>query len=586
MNARLLKPLREVTTRTPAGRRAVVALVLVAMIALGALPGYSSIHTRLLTTDRSQVELQALNVTPSYDQAHAVTQIISGGGGSLATTGADGTRFTLYVPVDGLLGAASVTMTPVDSVGGLPLSGGLAAAVKLEPAGLRLWKSATLVIEPPQAVSPDSETGFSWDEPGSDFHLFSLELPSRIQRENSSSAGLQLNPRGLVFKVLHFSGYGVGNATDADRAAQQQRPPSYSEAQFEQRLQAPASRERRRQLASRPSAEGLDADLQSAAADGEYQEDSEWVAEADKMLRDRYNNEIKPEMDAALESRDDARLKCAAGKALGWNRNAELLGMSGKFYDKATRKIFKFLRAALEIVADNSSKRCSQQKPEEVAVMLGIARQQELLGFDSSKTLENAQKCAKFEIEFDSEIDIKTAPATMSAHVHAKVPIKVEIGSAESASGTGPLEYFSFRFTPAEVCSATATTKNAELVVAGFSVDINPRQIGDCTTATSSSSFHLLSVDIEPGQPTETVTMICPPPPAGIGNFTLPASSHWFLFFANLHQDEQGEGGYKITGWEPVSGSLLARRTYSRDRSFGDASVTERTAMNLWHRPE
>ena len=220
-------------------------------------------------------------------------------------------------------------------------------------------------------------------------------------------------------------------------------------------------------------------------------------------------------------------------------------------------------------------------------MLLGLARQQELLGFDSSKTLENVEKCGKFELEFDSEIDISTAPETTRTHVHAKLPIKIKIdGSGHNVEGVAPLEYFSFQFIPAEVCTATATTKDAELVVLSFSVDINPRQIGDCTTATSGSKFQLLSVDIEPGQPTEVITMICPPPPAGIGTFTLPESSNWFLFFAALHADEQGEGGYRIAGWEPGSGSLLARRTYSRERNFGEAMATERTAMNLWHRPE
>ena len=62
-----------------------------------------------------------------------------------------------------------------------------------------------------------------------------MQLPSRIQRENAKG-GQQLNTRGLVFEVLHLSGYGVGRGSDADRAAQQQRQPSGSDARFEQEL--------------------------------------------------------------------------------------------------------------------------------------------------------------------------------------------------------------------------------------------------------------------------------------------------------------------------------------------------------------
>src|SRR6185503_6111098 len=112
------------------------------------------------------------------------------------------------------------TMTPVSMVGGLPLSGGLAAAVQLEPDGLRLFNFATLVVEPPQSLSPNQETSFAWDQAGDDFHLFPMQTPNSTRRENARGSALALNPRGLIFKLLHFSGYGVGSGTDADRAAQ------------------------------------------------------------------------------------------------------------------------------------------------------------------------------------------------------------------------------------------------------------------------------------------------------------------------------------------------------------------------------
>lgn len=73
-----------------------------------------------------------VTVTPTLDTAHAVTQIVSSAkGGTLKTTGADGSIFTLVFPAKALVTDEQITMTRLIAVSGLPLRGGLLAGVDL-----------------------------------------------------------------------------------------------------------------------------------------------------------------------------------------------------------------------------------------------------------------------------------------------------------------------------------------------------------------------------------------------------------------------------------------------------------------------
>jgi hypothetical protein len=572
-------------------RPAVLALALVALIAVSVLPGYSSSRRTPFAFNAARVTPQSegFNVTPTLDSDRAVTQILPVGGGTVTATGADGTKFTLIVPVNALLSSVRVTMTPVRAVGGLPLSGGLAAAVQIEPAGLRLFEFATLVIEPAQSVPASQETSFAWDQAGDDFHLFPMLPPSSIQRENGKG-GQQLNPRSPVFNLLHFSGYGIGSGTDADRAAQQQRHPSDSEAQFEQSLEAIMGRERKRQLSTAQTAAGF-VSIQTAAFD----EDPGYADALIQLLKDGYTNQVKPAMDSALLSKDDRELLCAMQKALGWSRQVELLlgdedltGKTAKFFRKAKKATSQFLETALGILAENSSQRCSKDhKPEEIITLLGIARQQQLLGLDSSKTVDSAQHCAHFELEFDSETDLKDPAATVTTHVHATVPIGVRFISipSDQIPGQAPIEYLSCQWIPTDPdCTATSTTTGSTFRVISFNIDLNPRTIGDCNTATTDGKLNIVSVVIDPGLPSESIKVVC----KDSDPITLPQVV-WSATFGEFHSDEEigGAGALTISGWEPGDGALLARKTYSRDGTFdGQYPMTERTTINLWHRPE
>ena len=101
-------------------------------------------------------------VVVTVDQSRAVSSDIPTDGGAISATASDGSVFTLTIPPNALLSDERITMTPVSSIDGLPLSGGLAAAVSLAPAGLQLFQPAILTIVPARAVALAEEITFAW----------------------------------------------------------------------------------------------------------------------------------------------------------------------------------------------------------------------------------------------------------------------------------------------------------------------------------------------------------------------------------------------------------------------------------------
>ncbi len=149
-----------------------------------------------------------LSVSPVLDPTHATVAVITAtAGGSITATAADGTIYILAIPADALLFDTEITLTPVTSIGGLPFSGGLQAAVQIAPDGLYLYQVATLSIAPATAVLSSKQIGFGYYGSGTEFHLEALTTT------------------GLVFGIQHFSGYGAGLGTAADVSQQELRPP-------------------------------------------------------------------------------------------------------------------------------------------------------------------------------------------------------------------------------------------------------------------------------------------------------------------------------------------------------------------------
>ena len=146
------------------------------------------------TSSIFQAAANPWNVSPVVDSTRSVTQVISAAnGGTITATAADGSVFTLTFPANALLSDESITMTPVQTISGLPLSGGFAAAVQVAPEGLELMNPATLTIQPATSVPASNQMGFGYEASGQDFYLYPLDATS-----------------GISMHILQFSTYGEG----------------------------------------------------------------------------------------------------------------------------------------------------------------------------------------------------------------------------------------------------------------------------------------------------------------------------------------------------------------------------------------
>jgi hypothetical protein len=143
-----------------------------------------------------------LSIHPVYDDKHSVKLSVDSKGGTLRTTDAKGIRYELAIPKDALELPKTIVMTPVQSADDLPMSGGLQAAVRLQPDGLQFDKEVELTVTLPSANSPAGDqtlTGFAFRGDGEEVHLHPVTpLPGGTQ---------------FKVKLFHFSGYGGGNAT-------------------------------------------------------------------------------------------------------------------------------------------------------------------------------------------------------------------------------------------------------------------------------------------------------------------------------------------------------------------------------------
>ena len=141
-----------------------------------------------------------ISIEVELDEVNSMSSLItSEDGGVIEAIGLDGIKYTLIIPEFALLYDREITLTPVISMIGLPLSSGMVGAVKIDPDGLQLMKPVTLIIDFPFMV-PFYLSGFSFDNYGEGFHL----LP--IERGDTQ----------VIFEITHFSLQGTGAVTQAE----------------------------------------------------------------------------------------------------------------------------------------------------------------------------------------------------------------------------------------------------------------------------------------------------------------------------------------------------------------------------------
>jgi hypothetical protein len=128
------------------------------------------------------------NVIPNMDPARMASARIPVSGGTLQTTGADGTVYTLTIPPNALTSDTTISMTPLTGVSGLDLSGGHLLGVQFAPEGLSFLHEVTFRIDPPEGAR-HSALGLVAHGDGTEIHRYPLTP----------------NPDLLELPMLHFT---------------------------------------------------------------------------------------------------------------------------------------------------------------------------------------------------------------------------------------------------------------------------------------------------------------------------------------------------------------------------------------------
>ncbi|MDQ8045429.1 MAG: hypothetical protein REI11_12560, partial [Patulibacter sp.] len=290
-------------------------------------------------------------VTPQVDESRAVEEeAYPDADAELQTTGADGTVYTLTIPEGALVGEEAVTMAPLTAVAGSPV--GFRAGVSLEPSGLRFLKPALLRIHPPVPLT-DAQIA---DETPASFNGDGTDLGPTELLVSGDPDGTGAPARDEVLPVLHFSGYQVSEASPAANAA----------------LIASANDEAHRLAGEMQAVLGAERTRQLA---GGSSDTSGVLDQLAPLFEQKWQSSVKPILLAA--ETDDSLADDAISRALGWEREAQLLGLPSTH----EAEIVDAMRLILDHRFHKATERCAQGADvRAIRDILASVRAEQLLG--------------------------------------------------------------------------------------------------------------------------------------------------------------------------------------------------------------
>lgn len=493
----------------------------------------------------------------------AVTQAAFGGvsqefgadGGTLTTTGSDGTVFTLEIPPGALAGAQLITMQPVDSIASLPVGGGLVAAVDLQPSGLQFWEPVILTIDPVAEIPIEDQTAFMISDGEFVLHPFVLD-----------SAEMKL-------PLIHFSTPGVGSGAPGNTPA-----PSSPQDQYSAQIAAILAAERAAQLLGQPG-------------------DPDYLDRIGDIMGDYFYDVIFPDL---LSAASDCKVATRViPMALGFSRQAALLGMDERFAIEIDAALATIGPALINCREEAFDRCVDDHDLTAITDIISYTRSLQLFGGDTepSPMQEMIEKCARFEIDFESWFCVDDMSANCATGIDYSfraedVPFSPPIVPSQQPLGGAQMEMFRNEWGPALGCQGSATSAGSFFQVMSGGPAMNLFQNNGPQPAPE------ITIVINPGIPLEMLHLNCD---FGSGD---QETTLWWQKWCSWHQRELSppysdttalcfsndppEGwGFAITDWEFNGGDLYARKKY--DRAYTEVGVLEIgfeiTTIELWHRP-
>lgn len=346
-----------------------------------------------------------LNVTPTLDPAHAVSATIGTSGGTITTTDAAGTTYSLMIPANALVGDQTITMTPISSIAGLPFDA-LVGGVDLAPDGLRLLGAATLTITPTSPPPASAQAAFEYSGTGRDFHL----------------ADISQDPSKIVISLMHFTGTGVGRATPQQVAALNGRTPTDFEAQAE-------------------ALEGAnEQDLRTGVIDFQT-----WGDRAITIGQAEWTHVVLPRLQAAESN--DLLMDIAFASYFAWAHTYVGTGLFGNTFDADAAEGLAALAKILANAYDQAYARCLNNDPTQFDELLQVASFAARGGFgefpDVATRLAN---CARFTLNLTINLN-QPHPAPYGATtLQVTSQTTVTLDPTGHSTGALPLTAASFEY--------------------------------------------------------------------------------------------------------------------------------------------
>lgn len=481
--------------------------------------------------------LEPVNVQVTLDEGHAVSQTIGPEGGELEAIGADGSAFKLTIPAGSLIAPQVITMTPFAGLGGLPLSGGLVAGVQLEPDGLWVSDPATLVITPARDIPAAEQSFFSHQGLGRDFHLFPPELGA-----------------AMTLKLPHFSGYGVAQGTEAERAALAQHTPADRMAQIEQAVAEIINHQHELELAG--------------------QTDPEFADKLFAQLQIGFNQIVKPMVEAARITDDFDQLSEAVRIMLSWSHFTAISG-DERFHDELAYINDAFGDLVAHAV-DIAAKECKEKRNfSRVMTLFGLERTIQLLGMgEGISAFQKIRECLRFELRFHSVITEGGFgdPYGYRYELNSTVLLQTSDDLVSGRLlGAAPLEYTSVAWIGSVSCDFSTAGENSTLNALDGINGIPYPFAADNKDVT---------LTYDPGMPAEDVTMSCP----GVDPLVWHTNA-WKEYFDEMHAAERVGTSYRAST-PLLTGETIAKWVYHNTMiGPGGQSVIEDTTIELLHHP-
>lgn len=504
-------------------------------------------------------------------------------GGTLSATGADGTVYTLSVPADALYAATRITMTPLSSVTGLPVTGP-AAGVQFGPDGTQFFKPVTLTVKLP--------AGSVWP--------IDRQIPISLEGAGNVASLAALDPTSVdpKFSLMHFSSYVVllsekGMSATLSQADVRRRFGGNEAQRLQSAMSEALALERQKQLLG--TSEG-------GMPDGFLQLQKEYEEKVVKLR-------------IAQAGSSCAAAKLAMTTFLGNERQNQLLGMASTITSSAA----SLLDIGTEVCMKEEYEICRDEHiiPRILPILMGVYRQYALLsmGVDGStamppglaKAEEYTRKCLQFELQFDSSgtyTDADYPGFSMSERVESRVKIGYAVSLANGIGDAPPDVLRTLGLVMGQPSTLMARdysvayndqchkVSNTQAVDGQLAVTFLTWKPGDDSPQTPGGSLRLTDVGISlaltPNLSTYSLSKYgssssgCSSPPVNSKE-----TESWSIRTGAtlLEQLIDAQYGAYATGWQMVNSDIVATKDITINKSENNTTTRGTARMVLFHTP-